>query len=213
MTKDDVSKSLHKMSKPDSQGGSNANMALIAACEDGLLREAKKAVKNGANVNFVNAAKKDRTPLMEACMSLNEELVKFLVASGADINKADADGWTSIHWITFKGHAKSLLLLLEKGGDWKRKSKSGSLPIDVALSLASQKKVRCAEVLRQWDEHNGRPKKKKQAKPEDSRWGYHYNPPTDHTGRTSRDRTSGWDDEWEKEKLRAQEKKKSKSKK
>ena len=110
-------------------------------------------------------------------------------------------------------HETNLLLLLEKGGDWKRKSKSGSLPIDVALSLTSQKKVRCAEVLRQWNEHNGRPQKKKQAKPEDSRWGYHYIPPTDHTGRTSRDRTSGWDDEWEKEKLRAQEKKKSKSKK
>ena len=108
---------------------------------------------------------------------------------------------------------KCTILLLEKGGDWKRKSKSGSLPIDVALSLTSQKKVRCAEVLRQWNEHNGRPQKKKQAKPEDSRWGYHYIPPTDHTGRTSRDRTSGWDDEWEKEKLKQQEKKKSKSKK
>ena len=107
-------------------------------------------------------------------MSLNEELVKFLVASGADINKADADGWTEytlgLPSKVTPGRAKSLLLLLA-GGDWKRKSKSGSLPIDVALSLASQKKVRCAEVLRQWDEHNGRPKKKKQAKPEDSRWG------------------------------------------
>ena len=127
-----------------------SSMALIAACVGARWAAEvlqRTALKNGADVNFRNPAKKDRTPLMEACMSLNEDLVKFLVASGADINKADADGWTSIHWITFKGHAKSLLLLLEKGGDWKRKSKSGSLPIDVALSLTSQKKLDVPKFL------------------------------------------------------------------
>jgi hypothetical protein len=181
-------------------GASDANMMLIEACEDGDLRKAKIALKKNADVNFANPAKKNRTPLMEACMSLNEELVKCLLANKADINKEDADGWNSLHWITFKGHAKTLILLLEKGGNWRSKSKNGSLPIDVALGLTSQKKVRCAEVLKQWDEQNGKRKTKKQAKPEESRWGYHYNPPMDRTGRTSYDRTSGWDDEWDKKK-------------
>ncbi len=193
-------------------GASDANMMLIEACEDGDLRKAKIALKKNADVNFANPAKKKRTPLMEACMSLNEELVKCLLANKADINKEDADGWNSLHWITFKGHAKTLILLLEKGGNWRSKSKNGSLPIDVALGLTSQKKVRCAEVLKLWDEQNGKNKAKKQAKPEESRWGYHYNPPMDRTGRTSYDRTSGWDDDWDK-KRQNEKLNKSKSKK
>ena len=202
-----------KKNAADGASSTDPNMMLIEACEDGNLRKAKKALKQSADVNFANPSKKNRTPLMEACMSLNEELVKCLLTAGADINKEDGDGWNSLHWITFKGHAKTLILLLEKGGNWKAKSKNGSLPIDVALGLTSQKKVRCAEVLKQWDEQNGRRKKKKQGKPDESRWGYHYNPPMDQTGRTSYDRTSGWDDTWQEKAQEEKKIKKSKSKK
>ena len=184
-----------------SAGDGGADMALFLACEDGDIKKVRRALKQGANVDFQDAAKKNRTPLMEACKVLNGEIIKLLVTNGCDVNLQDADGWNCLHWIAFKGHAKIMIYLLEKGANFMKKSNSGSTPYDVCVSLTSQKKTQCEFVLRQWMDKL--PKKKKKQGPAPSgksgegNWGYSYHVPRNSTGRCSLDRTTGWDDTWQ----------------
>jgi ankyrin repeat protein len=61
---------------------------LISAIEEGRASKVKKLIKNGCDVNF---RVDEGTPLMIAASSGNLEIVKLLVAAGADINELDDD--------------------------------------------------------------------------------------------------------------------------
>ena len=176
------------------------NDTLYGACEDGDYKAVKKLVRKGADVNYVNPNKKNKTPLMEACKCLSEPIVKFLIEKNADLNLTDTDGWNCLHWIAFKGHAKIMILLLEKGANFMQKSTSGSTPYDVATQLTSQKKTQCEFVLKQWMNKLPAKKRPKDTTEGKGNWNYSYHVPRNSTGRCSLDRTTGWDDTWETEK-------------
>lgn len=55
--------------------------------------------------------------LLEAAKSGDEGKVKGLLDKGADINAKDANGFTSLIWAAFMGHAKVVELLLDKGAN------------------------------------------------------------------------------------------------
>ena len=44
------------------------------------------------------------------------ELLAQLITAGADVNAADNDGWTPLHWAAYKGHVECVRLLLAAPG-------------------------------------------------------------------------------------------------
>jgi ankyrin repeat protein len=64
------------------------------ACTRGQLEVAQFLVINGANVNSTSL--NGSTPLMMAVQSGNEQLVKFLLDSGADLQIRNTQGFSAI---------------------------------------------------------------------------------------------------------------------
>ena len=88
---------------------------IIIASERGSLEIVRYLVKNGADVNFIDAC--DGTALMEASESGNLEIVKYLVENGANIHFKNYRGETALMDASAKGNLEVVKYLIEKGAD------------------------------------------------------------------------------------------------
>ena len=55
--------------------------------------------------------------LLAACEKNDVKTVSLLMTAGADVNKADIDGWTPLLVASDKGRTEIVKLLIEKGAD------------------------------------------------------------------------------------------------
>ena len=58
-------------------------------------------------------------------LSIIEEIIK----KGADVNKADKDGQTPLHYACYNGHTETARALIEKEADVNKANKYGWTPI------------------------------------------------------------------------------------
>lgn len=70
-------------------------------------------IQSGQSVHTQNLLQ--RTPLHEACLSGNGDLVAELLQSGALIDQQDSQGMTPLHLAASHGSLKCLRILCEKG--------------------------------------------------------------------------------------------------
>ena len=106
-------------------------MSLVNAVNRENVNATRKLLNNGANVNQNNG--NGRSPLMQASFIGNSELVKLLLAKGADVNKADSDGNTALHFATVENYLGITRLLLAAPGIQVNKvNKDGETPLIVA---------------------------------------------------------------------------------
>ncbi len=97
---------------------------LMKAVIKGDLKEVKKLIKNGADIN-----KKEyngKTPLMMACYGRYYKIVEFLIESGADINIKDEAGWNALIHAVVKGDIDIIDLLMKEGANPDEKTGSVS---------------------------------------------------------------------------------------
>lgn len=90
---------------------------LIEAIENGNLKAAQSALRNGADVNKVGRSDSFRTPLMIAATEGKENLAKLLVEYGADVNAIDVGGDTALMWAANDGHLNVVEFLVEHGAN------------------------------------------------------------------------------------------------
>ena len=101
---------------------------LVLAVRDGSLKVAHLLLAQ--NKTQIEArTPQDESALMMAALNGNEDLVKLLVAKGADINKT---GWTPLHYAATKGHLSTLKLLLDKSAYIDAESPNKSTPLMMA---------------------------------------------------------------------------------
>jgi hypothetical protein len=65
-------------------------------------------------------------------------LVKSLIASGAQVNISDSNGWTPLHWAAQYGHIEIIKLLIANGAHTEAKDDEGQTPIALAQSESAK---------------------------------------------------------------------------
>lgn len=128
--------------------------AFITAIDHALLNVVKKLVTSGMDTNInVGLGRRGVTPLRAAICDLNEKIIKFLLENGADINKADNMGSTSLHWLLAVSNVEEIHgcdnpeetrkewdraskriaeILLDYGAELNAINSEGETPLDVA---------------------------------------------------------------------------------
>ena len=86
---------------------------VIAAAQAGQYEAVQLLVDRAANVNI--GMKRGQTALMFASYYGHSEVVKLLLASGADVN-ASFEGDTALTWAKQRGHAEIVNLLIVSSG-------------------------------------------------------------------------------------------------
>ena len=81
----------------------------------------------------------DESPLMIACLKGQLDMVKKLIARGADINKT---GWTPLHYAATSGHIAIMELLLEQHAYIDAESPNGTTPLMMAANYGTLEAVK-----------------------------------------------------------------------
>ena len=76
------------------------------------------------------------SPVADAAMKGDADLVRTLVRQGADVNAAQPDGMTALHWASLNGDLKTLDVLLVAGATTESLTRLGGY---TALHLASSR--------------------------------------------------------------------------
>jgi ankyrin repeat protein len=81
----------------------------------------------------------DESPLMMAALKGQVEIVRKLIARGADVNKP---GWAPLHYAATNGHLEIMELLLEQHAFIDAESPNGSTPLMMAAHYGSETAVK-----------------------------------------------------------------------
>ncbi|XP_030046487.1 ankyrin repeat domain-containing protein 17 isoform X2 [Microcaecilia unicolor] len=98
--------------------------ALTLACCGGFLEVADFLIKAGADIELGCSA-----PLMEAAQEGHLELVKYLLAAGANVHATTATGDTALTYACENGHTDVADVLLQSGADLEHESEGGRTPL------------------------------------------------------------------------------------
>ena len=72
------------------------------------------------------------TALHNSCCNGHIEVVKYLLANGADINIADEDGWTPLHGAACFGEYEVVQYLVQHGANLSAVNSDGQMPLILA---------------------------------------------------------------------------------
>ena len=107
---------------------SNQRMvSMYDSAKVGDLRSIMNAVELGYSVDTCNSFY--RTPLMAACYTGKTHVIRYLLKKKANINLADSQGWTALHYACDGGQAEAVDLLLEAGLTPNCVSNAGGTPL------------------------------------------------------------------------------------
>ena len=92
-----------------------ANVMLLMACKRDDVKTVKLAIKDNADVNFIDS--RGNTPLIWACHRNNLAIVELLLKNDADANIANWYGQTPLFWAFKNKNIAMAQLLLNHGAD------------------------------------------------------------------------------------------------
>jgi len=102
----------------------------------GEIQRVRELLKQGVDVNCrapsTGTVPAGTTALMLAAARDHLDVVKLLVANGANVNQADEGGGTALIYAVWKGHKDVVAHLLEKGANVHAKTRDGRTPLSVA---------------------------------------------------------------------------------
>jgi ankyrin repeat protein len=117
------------------------SLSLFYAAKKGNVNAVKKLLNNEANVNQADN-ENGITPLIIASGLGRADIVKLLLAKGANVNKASKEGWTPLYEASINGRANVVKVLLNKGADVNKADKFGKTPLHGASYLGRTEVVK-----------------------------------------------------------------------
>ena len=115
------------------------------AASKGDLRSVQSELDKGVNANANNTASA-APPLLLAALNSQTEVIKLLIAEGADLDGKDKFGNTSLHYASQHGSKGIVELLIRNKANVNMKNKGGETPLDIVADKDT------ADILRN---HNG----------------------------------------------------------
>ena len=109
-----------------------ALFSLHGACARGDYEGVLRILEAKADVNAADPAKGGRTPMQITCGAGHLDMAKLLLAAGADVDKADEYGVTSLYCACNCGHLNVVKMLLEHGADKDNANRLGAAPLHQA---------------------------------------------------------------------------------
>ena len=103
-------------------------------------------LENGAEVNTPSSNAQKVPPLNSACASGSLEIVRMLLAHGADPNLRQAGGFVPLHSAAQNGQVELIALLLEHGAEINLRAANGQNALSFALEA---NRAPAVELLRQ----------------------------------------------------------------
>ena len=76
-------------------------------------------------------------PLVEAARAADAGAVRALLEGNVDVDSAETDGTTALHWAAYKGHVETARLLLGAGADVEATNRYGVTPLALAAGRGS----------------------------------------------------------------------------
>ena len=119
--------------------------AIHDAAAKGDLRSVQLELDRGVNPNAKNGTS-TAPPLLLAALNSHAEVIKLLVAQGAELDGKDKFGNTSLHYASQRGSKDIVKLLISNKANINTKNKGGETPLDIAANEET------ADILRY---HNG----------------------------------------------------------
>lgn len=117
----------------------------IRAIADGNISQVRNYIGQGADVNSRSYTDPQYTLLTLAVLNKRKDIIDLFIREGADVNLADSNGWTPLHWACFKGDAAMVSLLLAQNGiQVNAQDKSGISP---AMFSTKCNKPECLRLL------------------------------------------------------------------
>lgn len=98
---------------------------------DGLIKFIDALFQNNDLIDKKD--RNDRTPLHEACLAKNPEIVKLLLEKGADVKAEDKNGRTPLHEACSTGNLDVVKLLLQNSADINIQDKNGRTMLHDAI--------------------------------------------------------------------------------
>ena len=120
-----------------SQDIPHLDVALLSALQALQWDEANRLLDQGASVNAITSTSAS-TPLMLAASGGNEDMVRRLIAAGADVNASNAKGMTALMMAANSGHYAVASVLLENHADPDKISAKGETALMIATRMGSQ---------------------------------------------------------------------------
>ncbi|XP_055486925.1 arf-GAP with coiled-coil, ANK repeat and PH domain-containing protein 1 [Leucoraja erinacea] len=95
------------------------------------------ALAHGADVNWVNTADENKTPLIQAVTPGSLVACEFLLQNGAHVNLVDTHKRGPLHHATIHGHTGLVCLFLKRGASQTAVDENGKNPITIAIDTAN----------------------------------------------------------------------------
>jgi ankyrin repeat protein len=112
--------------------GGDAEGIRLAACQLGASEVVREMVRRGGWSLNEGVGDTNDTPLLLSCYNGHLSTAKALIAAGADVNRADAHGWSPLNLACLGGTLDLLELLLKAGVDTDKTTGDGRSPLYVA---------------------------------------------------------------------------------
>ncbi len=104
----------------------------------GREQAALALVEKGANLQALSTNENRNTPLHAAVANHQTNLVRMLLAGGADVDAKTGAGWTALHTAAFNGDRVIAEILLAHHPDLSAKNGKGQTALEVALEKGHQ---------------------------------------------------------------------------
>ena len=96
----------------------------------------------GLAIFLMGAGFRDRAPLIDAAKKADREALRALIKQGVQVNEAEGDGTTALHWASYRDDIESADLLIRAGAQVNAANDLGATPLWTACLNGSSAMVR-----------------------------------------------------------------------